>query len=127
MLLRDLRIAKGMGVSLRRLRGWEPETRLLPDGDGWLVEREPEFDKQQYELLAALYEHEASIGEHGHPLGESMSILADPLNPKGTHFYEARPVRDWADDALEQAQKDPRYSGENFSSARKWRVYKVER
>lgn len=127
MLLRDLRIARDMRVTLRRLRGWEPETRLVQGGDGWRVVREPEFDKHQYELLAALYEHEATMGDHGHPLDEAMSIDADPLNPNGTHSYVARPARDWAKDALEQAQKDPRYSGENFSNARMWRVYKQER
>lgn len=116
-----------MRVTLRRLRGWEPETRLVPNGEGWVVEREAEFDKHEYELLAALYEHESSMGDHGHPLDESMSVLADPMNPARTHEYVARPARDWADDALEQAQKDPRFSGENYSSARKWRVYKVER
>lgn len=91
------------------------------------MEKEPEFSRSDYELLAALHEYEASTGAHGQPLNEAMSVDADPLNPKGTHRYEARPARDWADDALEQAQKDPRYSGENFSAARKWRVYKVER
>lgn len=116
-----------MGVAPRRLWGWEPEQRLERDDDGWRIVTEPEFDKGQYELLTALYEHEASIGDHGHPLDESMSILADPLNPEGTHTYVATPVRDWADDALEQAQKDPRYSGDNYSAARKWRVYKVPR
>lgn len=116
-----------MGVAPRRLWGWEPEQRLERDGDGWRLLAEPEFDKKQYELLAALYEHEATIGDHGHPLDESMSILADPMNPEGTYRYEARAFRDWVDDALEQIQKDPRYSGENYSSARKFRVIKVPR
>lgn len=116
-----------MGIPPSKLWGKEPERRLVPDGDGWRLEQDAEYSREDYELLAALHEHEASIGTHGQPLDEAMSILADPLNPKGTHRYEARPVRDWAEDALEQAQKDPRYSGENASAARKWRVYKVER
>lgn len=116
-----------MGVAPRRLWGWTPEQRLVRDEDGWLIVTEPEFDQEQYALMAALYEHEASTDEHGFPLEESMSILADPMNPEGTHTYVAKPSRNWATDALEQAQKDPRFSGENFSHARKWRVYKVER
>lgn len=116
-----------MKIPPSRLWGREPKRRLLRDGEHWLIEQDPEVSKDDYELLAALYEYEATIGAHGQPLDEAMSILADPLNLKGTHRYEARPVRDWADDALEQAQKDPRYSGENYSAARKWRVYKVER
>lgn len=116
-----------MGVAPRRLWGWEPEQRLERFDGVWRIVTEPEFDKGQYELLTALYEHEATIGDHGQPLDEAMSILADPMNPIGTHKYVAVPARDWAEDALEQAQKDPRYSGENYSKARVWRVYKVER
>lgn len=125
--MRDLRVARDLGVAPRRLWGWEPETRLVPDGGGWRVVREPEFDKEQYEYLAALAEYEASIGEHGQPLEESMSPLADPMNPEGTHMYVAKPYRDWADDALERAQQDPKWSGENYSRARKWRLEKIER
>lgn len=116
-----------MGISLRRFRGWEPETRLIRDEDGWVLVSEPEFDKEQYELHVALHEHEASLGDHGHPLDETMSPLADPMNPEGTHYYEASPVRDWHDAALEEAQRDPKWSGDNHSDARKWRVVKVMR
>jgi len=89
--------------------------------------REPEWDQEQYEFFAALHEHEALVGDHGQPLDEAMSPLADPLNPDGTHTYQVRPVRDWAESAIEEAQKDPKWSGENFSRARKWRVIKVPR
>ncbi|MEB4614001.1 hypothetical protein [Leucobacter sp. M11] len=99
----------------------------MKDGKGWLVEREPEFSKLDYELLAALDEHEETVGPHGFPLEETMTVLADPMNPNGTHRFVARPARDWADDALEQAQSDPKYSGENYSAARKWRVYREDR
>lgn len=107
--------------------GWEPERRLERDDDGWKIVTEPEFDKSQYELLAALSEHEASLDQFGFPRDESESILADPLNPDGTHSYGFAPVRNWAADALEQAEKDPRYSGENYSAARKFRIHKVPR
>lgn len=122
-----------MGVAPQRLWGWEPSevTVFEYDGSGRLVRSvttvEPEWGKEQYEFMAALHEHEASIGEHGQPLDETMSPLGDPYNPDGTHTYEARPVRDWADTAIEEAQADPRWSGENYSRARKWHVIKRER
>lgn len=127
--MRDLRIARDLGVAPRRLWGWEPATVHEYDGTGRLVKSvtEPEWDKRQYEYMAALHEHEATIGDHGQPLDESMSPLADPFNPEGTHTYVARPIRDWADAAIEEEQQKPQWSGENFSRARKWRVFKVER
>lgn len=116
-----------MQIAPRRLWGWEPVQRLERDEDGWRIVTEPEFDKEQYELLVALHEHEASLGDHGQPLDETTSPLADPMNPRGTHMYVAEPVKDQYDAAIEEAQRDPRYSGENHSSARKWRVRKVMR
>lgn len=100
---------------------------MVPDGDGWLVEREPEFDQEQYELFAALYEHEASVNELGIPLDEAMSPLADPENPDGTYEYVAFPKRDWAKQAAYEAQSDPKWQGENYTPAREWLVERVER
>lgn len=97
------------------------------DGDGWRIVTEPEFDKEQYELLTALVDHEASLGPHGHPLDETMSPLADPDNPNGTHFYHVEPVRDWLEQAQFDAESDPKWQGENATPARKWRAVKVER
>jgi hypothetical protein len=92
------------------------------------VEREPEFDEEQYQMLAALAEHEGSLNELGIPRDEAMSALADPNNPKGTHKYVAvGPARDWSLDALEQAQKDPQYAGEHYSRARQWDIERVDR
>lgn len=104
-----------------------PEQRIVPDGDVWQIITEPEWDKDQYELMVALHEHEASLGEHGFPLDETMTVDADPLNPNRTHEFVVRPARDWLDHAMEEAQKDPRYSGENYSQARKWIPHKIER
>lgn len=125
--MRDLRIARDLRVAPRTLWGWVPEQRLERDERGWRIVSEPEWDKTQYEYMAALHEHEASIGDHGQPLDEAMSPLADPFNPDGTHMYEARPIRDWAEAAIEEAQQEPKWSGENYSRARKWRVFKVPR
>lgn len=126
-------MAYGLGVSPRRLLGWEPTetTTYEYDSNGVLVSsvtvREPEFDKEQYELLTALVEYEASLGDHGHPLEETMSPLADPDNPNGTHYYEVRPLRDWLEQAQYDAEQDPKWQGDNATPARKWRAVKVER
>lgn len=89
--------------------------------------REPEFDAEQYQMLAALAEYEAGLGHHGLPLEETMSPLADPDNPNGTYLYVPRVMRDWYDDAVEGMQKLPEWSGENFSRARVFTAVRVER
>lgn len=124
-MLRDLRIAKGLGISLRRFLGWEPETRVVSDGDGWLLVREPEFDKEQYELMVALHEHEGSLNSLGIPMDEAMSPLADPDNPNAAYGYVAKPYRDHAEQAAYEAQKLEKWSGDNYTPARKWRVERV--
>src|SRR5687768_11626603 len=58
-LVRDLRIARAGGIAPRRLWGWEPEEVHVEEIDEAgrklvRVTREPEFDQEQYELLAAL-------------------------------------------------------------------------
>lgn len=57
-------------------------------------------------MLAALLEYESSLGPHGYPVDETTSRLADPDNPEATYHYEARVVRDWYQDAIEQREKD---------------------
>lgn len=57
-------------------------------------------------MLAALAEHEASLGPHGMPVDETTSVDGDPDNPQARYHYEARVVRDWAQDAIEQREKD---------------------
>lgn len=98
----------------------------MPDGDGWVIFREPEFDKEQYELLAALHEHEASLNDMGIPLEEAMSPLADPDNPEATHRYVAKPIRDWSEQAVYDAQQDEKWKGDNFTPARKWQAMKID-
>lgn len=91
------------------------------------VTRESEFDQEQYELLAALEEYEAGLGHHGLPLEETMSPDADPGNPDGKYLYLTRVRRDWYDDAVENEEKDPKWGGDNYSRARKFSAYRVER
>ena len=57
-------------------------------------------------MFAALHEFEGELGAHGLPLDETTSVDADPNNPKATYHYEARVLRDWAQDAVEQREKD---------------------
>jgi len=57
-------------------------------------------------MLAALDEYEANLGPHGLPLDETTDPLGDPDKPNATHHYEARVVRDWAQDAIEKREKD---------------------
>lgn len=88
---------------------------------------EPEFDKEQYELLVALHDHEASLNSFGIPIDEAMSPLADPDNPNGEFVFVPKARRDWAEDAVHQEQQAEKWSGENFTPARKWFVEKVKR
>jgi hypothetical protein len=91
-----------------------------------VVTREPEYDQEQYDLLSALTEYEASLGHHGLPLEETMSPDADPDNPNGKYVYVPRAQRDWYDDAIEQAENDPKWKN-NPSRARKFTAVRVDR
>jgi hypothetical protein len=82
-----------------------PET--TPDGrTAFRIEHEPEFDQEQYDMLAALEEYEAGLNSLGLPMDETTSPLADPSNPAGTHWYEPYVLRDWALDAIEQREQE---------------------
>lgn len=90
-----------------------------------IVTREPEFDAEQYNLLAALHEYEAGLGHHGLPLEETMSPDADPANPDAKYMYVPRVMRDWYDDAIEREQNDPKWK-DNPSRARVFSAVRVE-
>lgn len=90
-----------MGVSPRRLSGWEPSefTRYEYDGDGRLVgsvtEREPEWCRADVEALIAYIEM-GRVGPHGQPMSEATSRLADPANPEREWDYAVEAVTDFA-------------------------------
>lgn len=88
------------------------------------IEREAEFDGEQYQLIAALEEYESSLGAHGLPLEETTSPLADPDNPNGTYTYEPHVRRDWYLDAIEKKEKE---FEKNPSRARVYGAVRVER
>lgn len=54
-----------------------------------------------------------------------MSPLADPDNPAGEYFYHPRVLRDWYDDAIEKERAN--WSGPNYSSARVFTAFRVDR
>lgn len=73
---------------------------------------EPEFDQEQYELLAALADYEADIGNHGQLLSEAISPDADPGNPNRKYRFIAGlagspglPLVDYAAQARDQASE----------------------
>lgn len=57
-------------------------------------------------MLAGLAEYEALLGPHGLPVDETTSSEADPNNPDATYHYEAKVLRDWAQTAIEEREKD---------------------
>lgn len=93
-----------------------------------LVERDPEYDEEQYNLAVALHVYESGLGAHGQPLAETMSPDADPDNPDGKYRYEVLPpMRDWFDYAIEMEQKKPEWSGDNYLSSRKFTAVRRDR
>jgi len=94
-----------LGVSLSRLLGREPvERHEHYDVGGVLtgvtvVTREPEFTAQDVALLLASRRKAAEPMSHGIPLDEAM----DPAN-QFAFVAQEKPVVDWADKALKDAQ-----------------------
>jgi hypothetical protein len=88
------------------------------------VTREPEFDDEQYMLLAALQEHESSLDEWGMPFDETTSPLADPDNPDRQYEYGVRVIRNFATSAVEARQADFK---DDPSRARVFAPYRIER
>jgi len=92
--------ARALGVSLRRLQGWEPSSRTEYeyDDDGRLVAatttQEPEFGPTDHDWLVALAALEAEEGPHGHLMSDALSAEADPANPDGAfEFVAGHPVQ----------------------------------
>lgn len=121
-----------MGVSPRRLSGWEPAevTEYHYDGDrlvGSTTRREPEWgDADRVAVLAEL-ERRRLTGSHGQPLDEAMSPLADPSSWEAQWGYAASPNMDYAAQALERAQDDYRKKYGDVPHGLKWSVRKVPR
>lgn len=84
-----------MGVSVRRLQGWEPSERTSYEYDdaGRLSSStttlESEFGPSDLEWLAALAEYEADIGPHGWLMSEATDPDADPDRPDSHYRFMA--------------------------------------
>jgi hypothetical protein len=129
-----VKLARQLGISPRRLWGWEPKTVTKHKyKDGVVVKTvsrsESEWDVESYELLAALDAIEGDRhGPCGHLLSESTSMDANPDNRKGSIRYVVdEPIRCFACDALKLAQSSPDYSGDNADPARMWSVRREDR
>lgn len=84
--------------------------------------REAEFDGEQHALMAALEEYESGLNQWGIPMDEATSPLADPDNPDAQWHYEARALRDFSTQAVEEREKDFK---DNPSRARLFAPYRV--
>jgi len=115
--LRDVRLAREIGIAPRRLWGWEPTESTKHHYDhtkrlvGSTTTREPEFDREQREWLRALHELEADTGQYGEWISEATSIDADPNNRERKYHYVAGaadapnlPIINWAEYAVTTAQ-----------------------
>ncbi len=100
-----------MGVSPRRLSGWEPAevTRYEYDDEGRLsaaiTEREPEWCRADVEALIAFVEM-GRVGPHGQPMSEATSRLADPSNPDAEWRYVVEVWTDFAAKAKSEFIRD---------------------
>lgn len=94
-----------MGVSHRRLSGWEPAelSSFEYDDAGRLLRvvtvREPEFTPDELALLLMSRRLQRDMGRHGIPMAEAT----DPANQFAFAGYEA-PLTDFAEKALEDAK-----------------------
>lgn len=123
-----------LGVSPRRLSGWEPVsvTRYEYDDAGRLVgtwtERESEFSRTDVEALIAFIE-KGRVGPHGHPMSEATAREGDPSNhDREWDWFVDLPEVDFAQRALDQAKATYRQDFPDADmGALLWRVEKRER
>jgi hypothetical protein len=122
-LLQRLRLARTLGVSLRRLEGWEPSTVYEYDSDGRLLRSTPEseWSPEQLGWLVALDEYESGLCKQcGQMLSETTKIEHDFNNPFGTAFYEAAPgtpVQCHCCAALQRSERDTNALNPQFPGA----------
>lgn len=106
----ELELALELGVSPRRLSGWEPRevTRYEYENGrivGSVTEREPEFSRADVEAMIA-YTEKLRVGSHGQPMSEATSREADPSNRSRTIKYEVDTYIDFAKQAENQAREN---------------------
>jgi hypothetical protein len=94
-----------LGVSVRRLSGWEPAEVTTFEYDGDLLVRsvtvrEPEWASDDVALLLALRRLEADMGPHGVPMSE-----ATDLANRGKFIVNEVPKVDYARLAIDKARE----------------------
>lgn len=84
MKRRQVEIAFELGISPRRLNGWEPKsrTKIIRDPDGRIVElitnRQPEFNAEDRALFHALREYQSDLHTCGRPMSEAFKKAGQP-------------------------------------------------
>ena len=123
-----------MGVSLKRLQGWEPRrfTEYVYGEDGRLIRSvetvEAEWDDEQLALILAHLEIENDVGPHGQPMSEATDRLGDAKNPDGRWWYKATaPHIDYAQKALDEARETYRKTLGKDESVPSWIHFGVTR
>lgn len=121
-------MAVRLGIAPRRLWGWEPATTHTYDEQGRVLTSrpEPEWDAEQYALVAALstIEDDECPGCHG-SMSETTSPDSDP-DGDGSHRYEATAaVRCHKCTARELKAKQ--YADADAPSALRYPVHRVPR
>lgn len=107
--------------------------RVLPDGDGWRIEREPEFTDEDRALLRAGWDLEQATSRNGFLYSDEVSPLADRNRPDATHYFEADelPTVNYAERARAKAERAYREAykaetGEEPDTAgMSWAVHKI--
>lgn len=126
-------LAARLGIAPRRLWGWEPATVTEHHYDDagrlsrTVARPEPEFDTEQYGLMAALADLEAdTCSSCGQPMSECMSADSDPDNRDASHSYVADlPNRCFATTARELRAKQ--YQEAPVPQALRYPVRRVRR
>lgn len=111
------RLSRELGVSPRRLGGWEPREVIDVERDErgrvsrLVVSREAEWDDSQVAALLASREEELDRGAHGIP----MSVATDPTT-RGRVIVER--ITDFVDEALERERESDRIKYKDPSQRR---------
>lgn len=128
-----------MGVSPRRVQGWEPAEvtvflREDPNHPSWVTRsvtvREPEFSRRDTaQLLNSWMDEHEPRGSHGIPLAEATDPANNPYAPDATGSFVAVPIIDFAQDAIDRAREERRKSLQNPDDdwALIWRVHRENR
>lgn len=103
-----MRLAIQLGVSPRRLWGWEPKKTALYDGDRLVgFATEAEFSHEDLAMLHAARHIDRETTANGFKYTDEISPEADPANRKGKFYFrvanDGAPVVNYAERARQTA------------------------